>query len=304
LARWEEAQATLVFASGFAANLGTIPSLVEEGDAIFSDALNHASLIDGCRLSRALIHVYRHADVSHLDDLLRKHGASVRRRLIVTDSLFSMDGDVAPLADLLHAAKRHDCRLLVDEAHATGVLGQHGRGLLESLPANDGCIKVGTLSKALGSQGGFVCGSRQLIRWLVNRARPYIFSTALAPPSAAAARRAVAIVVAEPERRQRLLAGARLLRDALRQNGFGETRSQSHIVPVIVGDALEAVQLSRQLEKRGMLVPAIRPPSVPEGTARLRISLTSAHTEEDVIRLVEALRTCWNLRLGDAHAHR
>jgi 8-amino-7-oxononanoate synthase len=207
-----------------------------------------------------------------------------------------MDGDLAPLADLIDLARRHDCLLLIDEAHATGVLGTQGRGATELLAPGqldpDRVIKVGTLSKALGAQGGFVCGSRRLIDWLVNFARPYIFSTALAPPTAAAARRAVAIVRAEPERRRHVLALAQLLRDRLQALGYPERGSCCQIVPLIVGEAEEAVRLSRRLEECGLLVPAIRPPSVPEGTARLRISLTAGHTEEDVLRLTGALREC------------
>ena len=169
-----------------------VSTLAGRGDALFSDAWNHASLIDGCRLSRANVHVYRHADLNHLEDLLRRERAAGRRRLIVSDSVFSMDGDLAPLAGLLDLAERYDALLVLDEAHATGVLGEQGRGLTDLLPPGgtscDRFIKVGTLSKALGAQGGFVCGSRRLIAWLVNHARPYIFSTALAPPVAAAAR--------------------------------------------------------------------------------------------------------------------
>jgi 8-amino-7-oxononanoate synthase len=303
LANWEVTDGALVFPSGFAANLGTISSLVEEGDAIFSDALNHASLIDGCRLSRARVVVYRHADANHLDDLLRRVGPGVRRLLIVSDTVFSMDGDIAPLTDLCDLARRHDCNLLIDESHATGVLGETGRGALELVPAErrlepDRCIRIGTLSKALGTQGGFACGSRQLIEWLVNRARPYFFSTALAPPIAAAALRGVAIVAAEPERRRHLLELANLLRSRLRGCGLadrGATNSRCQIVPVIVGDSRRALQLSRQLEEIGLLVPAIRPPSVPDGTARLRIGLSAGHTEEDVVRLTDALRACWKL---------
>jgi 8-amino-7-oxononanoate synthase len=293
LARWEGTEAALVFSSGFAANLAVVGGLAGRDDAVFSDELNHASLIDGCRLSRAAVHVYRHGDANHLHDLLRRAGRA-RRRLIVTDTVFSMDGDLAPLADLADLARRHDGLLVIDEAHATGVLGAHGRGLSEWLPpdrADDRrLIKVGTLSKALGSQGGFVCGPRTLVDWLVNRARPYVFSTALAPPSAAAARRAVALVAAEPERRRHLLGLAARLRDRLDAAGWPAGRSQSQIVPLLVGDARGAVELSARLEEQGLLVPAIRPPSVPPGTARLRVSLTAGHTEEDVDRLVTALR--------------
>jgi 8-amino-7-oxononanoate synthase len=296
LAKWEGTEAALVLSSGFAANLAVLTALAGREDAIFSDELNHASLIDGCRLARATVHVYRHSDLDHLLLLLRQHGDIARRRLIVTDTVFSMDGDVAPLAELVRLAHRFDCVLVVDEAHATGVLGEKGRGVTELIPANmtgtDRIIKVATLSKALGAQGGFVCGSRLLIDWLVNAARPYIFSTALAPPIAAAARRAVALVRQEPERRQRLLHLSTLLRGELETLGHPRTSSACQIVPVIVGSARAAVRVSKKLEKRGMLVPAIRPPSVPEGTARLRICLSAGHTEEDVRRLVGALHEC------------
>src|SRR5215469_13948662 len=187
LADWEETEAALVFSSGYAANLAAVSALVGKQDAVFSDAFNHASLIDGCRLSRAAIHVYRHNDLDHLADLLRTEGRRARRRLIVSDTVFSMDGDLALLAELLELTERFDCLLLIDEAHATGVLGEHGRGVTDLLKRGswspDRLIKVGTLSKALGTQGGFVCGSRRSIDWLVNYARPYIFSTALTPPT-------------------------------------------------------------------------------------------------------------------------
>jgi 8-amino-7-oxononanoate synthase len=294
LADWEGTEAALVLSSGYAANLALINSLAGQPDTVFSDALNHASLIDGCRLSRAAVHVYRHNDLDHLTDLLRKEGRNARRRLIVSDTVFSMDGDLAPLAGLVELAERFDCLLLIDEAHATGVLGEHGRGVTDLL-ALDACpperiIKMGTLSKALGAQGGFVCGPRRLMAWLVNHARPYIFSTALSPPVAAAARRAVAIVRQEPERRQHVLALAERLRRELRALGVRVGDSRCQIVPLIVGEARRAVAVSRRLEERGLLVPAIRPPSVPEASARLRLSVTAGHTVNDVMQLVQALR--------------
>jgi 8-amino-7-oxononanoate synthase len=294
LAEWEGTEEALVFSSGYAANLALVGSLTRRGDAIFSDALNHASLIDGCRLSRAAVYVYRHNDLDHLADLLRQEGRSVRRRLIVSDTVFSMDGDLAPLAELVELAERFDGLLLIDEAHATGVLGEHGRGITDLLPLGswptERIIKMGTLSKALGAQGGFVCGSRRLIAWLVNQARPYIYSTALAPPIAAAARHALAIVQQEPERCRHVLALAERLRRELRALGGIVGDSCCQIVPLIVGEARQAVALSRRLEEHGLLVPAIRPPSVPEGSARLRMSVTAGHTETDVMQLVEALR--------------
>jgi 8-amino-7-oxononanoate synthase len=292
LAAWEGTEAALVFASGFAANLAAVSTLAGRADAVFSDELNHASLIDGCRLSRARVFVYRHGDLDHLHDHLRREGPAARRRLIVTDTVFSMDGDLAPLAGLLDIAERHDALLLIDEAHATGVLGESGRGLTDLLPPghdSEPLVKVGTLSKALGAQGGFVCGGRRLIDYLVNFARPYIFSTALAPPLAAAAREAVAVAIAEPERRRRVLALAEQLRTGLEALGQPANPSRCQIVPLIVGEAAAAVRLSERLAECGLLVPAIRPPSVPEGTARLRISLTAGHTEEDVRRLLAAL---------------
>ncbi|HTU17058.1 MAG TPA: 8-amino-7-oxononanoate synthase [Gemmataceae bacterium] len=294
LAGWEGAEAALVFSSGYAANLALISSLAGRPDAVFSDALNHASLIDGCRLSRAAVHIYRHNNLDHLAALLRTQGRQARRRLIVSDSVFSMDGDLVPLAGLMDLAERFDCLLLLDEAHATGVLGEQGRGVTDLLPAGswswERVVKVATLSKALGAQGGFVCGSRRLITWLVNQARPYIFSTALSPLIAAAARRAVEVVRQEPERRRHVLALAERLRRELRELGGVVGDSCCQIVPLIVGDAREAVRLSRCLEEQGLLVPAIRPPSVPDGTARLRISVTAGHTEGDVMQVVEALR--------------
>lgn len=291
LADWEGTQAALLFSSGFAANLAVVSSLAGRDDVIFSDALNHASLIDGCRLSRAAVHIYRHRDVDHLHELLSCQGGRARRRLIVTETVFSMDGDVAPLSELCELARAHDCLLIIDEAHATGVLGVEGQGLTHDLPAGvveaERLIKVGTLSKALGSQGGFVCGSRRLVDWLVNHARPYIFSTALAPPLAAAARRALAIVRAEPERRKHVLAMTDQLRAALGQPVGDQFRCP--IVPIMIGDSKKTCERSARLESAGLLVPAIRPPTVPDGTARLRISVTTGHSEADIRRLVEAL---------------
>lgn len=294
LADWEGTEAALVFSSGYAANLAIVSSLLGRDDAVFSDTLNHASLIDGCRLSRAAVHVYRHKDVDQLAHLLQHEGRNARRRLIVSDTVFSMDGDLAPLAELMELAERFDCLLLIDEAHATGVLGEHGRGITDFLAPGswpkERVIKMGTLSKALGAQGGFLCGSRRLIAWLINQARPYIFSTALAPPIAAAARRAVALVRREPERRLQVLALADRLRHELRELGGMLGDSCCQIVPLIVGEARPAMAFSRRLEEQGFLVPAIRPPSVPEGTARLRISVSAGHTENDTMQLVQALR--------------
>jgi len=290
LAEFEGTEAALVFPSGFAANAGTVAALVDRGDCVFADQKNHASLIDGCRLSRAEVHVYRHSDAEDLTDLLRAH-RDARRRLIVTDSLFSMDGDLAPLREIVELADRYDCMLLVDEAHATGVFGPRGRGICEHLGVEDQVhARVGTLSKALGSAGGFVSGSRKLIAWLVNRARPYVFSTAHPAANAAAAIAALDIVEREPERRASLLARAAELRTSLAKQGCNIGNSQSQIIPVFVGEPDRTMQLAAQLREEGLFVPGIRPPSVPAGESLLRISLSYGHTEEMIARLIGTLK--------------
>ncbi len=294
LAEMEGTEAALLFPSGFAANLGAVAALVGGGDVVFSDRNNHASLLDGCRLSRADVRVYPHGDWQALDGLLAR-AAGHRRRLIVTDSLFSMDGDLAPLVELTDLAARRGAMLLMDEAHATGVFGRHSRGVVEHLGVDERlaaglAVRVGTLSKALGCAGGFVAGSRTLVEWLLNRARSYIYSTAAPAATAAAALAALDIVAAEPQRGVELLARAASLRDALAVQGWDVGRSQSQIIPILVGTPARAVELSARLRQRGLLVPAIRPPTVPEGQSRLRLSLTAAHTPEMVEMLLLALR--------------
>jgi 8-amino-7-oxononanoate synthase len=292
LAEFEGTQAALLFPSGFAANLATIAAMVGRDDVIFSDALNHASIIDGCRLSGAAIVVYPHRDMAALHERLREAGG-LRRRLIVTDTLFSMDGDLAPLADLADLAERHQAMLMVDEAHATGVFGRLGRGVCEHLGVESGVhIRVGTLSKALGSIGGFVAGTQPLIDWLVNRARAYVFSTATPEAAAAAASQALRIVQQQPERRQRLLETAADLRGRLQQQGWSIGRSISQIVPVVLGDPARTVEQADQLRRQGLFVPAIRPPTVPPGQSLLRISLCHGHTQPHLQSLLEALASC------------
>lgn len=291
LAVFEGTEAALVFPSGFAANAGTIAALVGAGDTVYTDRKNHASLLDGCRLSRADVRAYPHGDWSALKQLLERSSPQ-RRRLIVTDSLFSMDGDIAPLAELVDLADRHGAMLMIDEAHATGVFGAGGRGVAEYLGVEERIpIRVGTLSKALGGIGGFVVGSRRLIEWLVNRARPYIFSTASPPAAAAAGLAALEIVRQEPQRRVALLERAAQLRLRLNEQGWSIGQSQSQIIPVVVGDAKRAVELAAALRHQGILAPAMRPPTVPEGEACLRVSLSYAHTPDMIDALVEALGT-------------
>ena len=289
LAEFEGTEAALLFPSGFAANAGTIAALVGPGDVVWTGRKNHASLLDGCRLSRADVRVYPLADWQRLDELLRRAG-DYRRRLIVTDAVFSMDGDLAPLQELTDVVEHHGAMLLVDEAHATGVFGPRGRGVAEQLGVEDRVdVRVGTLSKALGSVGGFVAGSRSLIQWLVNRARPYIFSTAVPCAVAAAASAALEIVGSQPQRRRQLLARAESLRSELVGQGWNVGNSASQITPLIVGDPVRAMQLADGLRQQGPLVPAIRPPTVPEGEACLRISLTAGHSEAMVEQLITAL---------------
>lgn len=290
LARFEGTQAALTFSSGFAANAGTIDALTDRGDVILSDEKNHASIIDGTRLSKATVRVYPHRDVDYLENLLKQCG-TFRRRLIVTDTLFSMDGTIAPLTDLVELAEQYEAMLMVDEAHATGVFGEHGHGLCEQFGVEDRVpVRVGTFSKALGGHGGFVVGSQTLIDYLVNRSRPYVFSTAAPAANAAAMLAALQIVQHEPERRQRLMESATYLRNALREQGWSLGDSHSQIIPVIVGTEVLAMELSAKLFEQGMLVPGIRPPSVPDGECLLRISLSSGHTRQHLDTLVAALK--------------
>jgi len=288
LADFLQTEAALVFSSGYAANVGTITAIVGPDDAIFSDEKNHASIIDGCRLSRAAVHVYRHGDCDHLESLLRSTTAS-GRRLIITDTVFSMDGDTAPLAEIADLARRHGAMLMIDEAHATGVFGRQGRGLAEELGVQRQIdIHVGTLSKGLGCCGGFVAGSRRLIEWLLNRARSYVFSTAPPPANCAAAIAALDVVRDEPQRRRRLLELAKRLRTRLREQGWDTGSASSQIVPIIVGESDRAMQLAARLGEQGFFAPGIRPPTVPMGQAMLRLSLSCGHDIEAIDRLMDA----------------
>jgi len=290
LAEFERVEAVALFPSGFAANLGAIVALVGPGDAVYLDRLDHACLVDGARLSRAKLRVYPHNDANRLEAILVRDRGKFRRSLIATDGVFSMDGDLAPLADLADLAGRFGAMLLVDEAHGTGVFGAEGRGAAEWLGVEDRVdVKVGTLSKALGSLGGFVAGSRRLVNWLINRARPLIYSTSLPPSAAAAATQALEILQLEPWRRARLTTLAASLREALPTLGLPDAGPGGPIVPVVLGEPEAALDRAARLLERGCLVPAIRPPTVPEGTARLRISLTAAHTSEDLETLIAAL---------------
>lgn len=289
LAEFTGSEAALVFSSGYAANVGTIAALVGSGDAVFGDKLNHASLIDGCRLSGAYFRTFRHRDLDHLESHLQK-APSARRKLIVTDSVFSMDGDVAPLSELATLAERYGAMFFVDEAHATGLFGSHGSGLCEASGIDPaGLIHLGTLSKGLGSAGGFVAGPRTLIDFLVNRARSYIYSTAPSQLNVLTALAALRVVREQPQRRKRLRELAEWFRSAVQQQRWQTGASQTQIVPLIVGNEKAALELSQALWQSGYWVPAIRPPTVPPGTARLRISLTSQHNQSELANFLEIL---------------
>jgi 8-amino-7-oxononanoate synthase len=290
LAEFEGTEAALAFPSGFAANAGVVPALVDAPDAIFGDAKNHASVIDGCRLSKAARFVYPHGDCDALERLLQR-SSGYRRRLIVTDSIFSMDGDLAPLTQLAVLAERHGAMLMVDEAHATGVFGERGRGLVEHFELHDRVhVRVGTLSKALVASGGFVCGRRSLIEWLANRARTYMFSTAQPAATHAAAMAGLTIMRDEPQRRVVLLARSTDFRRRLHEQGWNVGQSESQIIPIVIGDADRTMRFAGQLREAGFFVPGIRPPSVPEGESLLRLSLCHHHTAEMLEALLHELR--------------
>jgi glycine C-acetyltransferase/8-amino-7-oxononanoate synthase len=287
LAALKYSEAALLFSSGYQANVGAIATLVGPGDAVFSDALNHASIIDGCRLSQARVCVYPHADVEALAQLLASTPA--RRRLVVTDSIFSMDGDTAPLGAICDVAERYEAMVMVDEAHATGVAGAHGGGLVEAEGLQERVtLQMGTLGKALGTFGAFVAARRPVIDLLVNTARTFIYTTALPPPVVAAALAALEIVRDEPQRRQQLAQNAAYLSSELRRLGLAVGEPSCHIMPVLLGDAATTMRVSQQLLEAGVFVQGIRPPTVPEGTARLRVTVMSTHTHQDLETAVAA----------------
>lgn len=275
LAAFKKKESAIVFGSGYAANVGTITALVGEGDVVILDKLDHASIIDGARQSGATVRVYPHKNLKKLDEILTQ-SADFRRKLIITETVFSMDGDAAPLAEIVALKEKYDAWLMIDEAHATGVFGPNRRGLAENEGVEEKIdVTLGTLSKALGCVGGFVVGSQTLIDFLRNRARSFIYSTALPPAMCAAASAAVDLVVSDEgeHRRDRLWANVRVL------------GAQSPIHPVIVGDETVAMELSQKCYEHGIFVPAIRYPTVPKGKARLRVTLSAAHRQEDIEQL-------------------
>ena len=293
LARFLGVERVLLFSSGYLANTGTIPALVGQGDAIYSDRANHASLIDGCRLSRAEIHIIPHADIAALEQALEQTGGRYRRRLIVVEGIYSMDGDLYPLGALPDLARRHDAWTYVDDAHGIGVLGATGRGAVE-LSAVRGAIDVwmGTLGKALGTAGAFVAGSATLIEYVMNRARSFVFTTGSPPALAAAALEALEILVREPERRCRVADNARRLRAGIAKLGRSTAGPDTgHIVPFLIGSNDDTMRAGAALRSAGFWAGAVRPPTVPAGTSRLRLTVSSSHTEQQIDALLEALAT-------------
>ena len=287
IAEFKGTEAALVFNSGFQANTGILSTLAGEGDAIFSDALNHASIIDGCRLSRATTVVYAHGDLGQLEAAL-KQAAQSRRKLIVTESIFSMDGDEAPLAGMVDLAEKYGAMVMVDEAHATGLYGATGAGVVAKLGLGERVVvQMGTLGKALGGFGAYVAGSRALRELLINRCRSFIFTTALPPAVMAMAIAAIDLISREPERRETLWSNCRKLTQGLHALGFHVGASSSPILPLIIGDAAKCMKFSEQLLDRGVFAQGIRPPTVPPGTSRLRITLMATHTREHIDRALK-----------------
>lgn len=291
LAKFLGVEATLVFATGYMANVGVIPALTGDGDVVISDSLSHASIIDGCRLTRAEVCVFRHGDLAALHDLLAREARPGRRMLLAVDGVYSMDGDVAPVAELVELARRYEAMLLLDDAHGTGTLGARGRGSAEhcGVAAGDVDIQLGTLGKSLGSFGAYVAGGRALRELLVNTARSFIFSCGLAPPQVAAASAALAVLEREPWRRERLQRAATRLRSGLAAHGISTAPSTTQIVPVRIGDNDTTMAVCERLLERGFYAQGIRHPSVPEGTARLRITPMASHSDAEIDALVEAV---------------
>lgn len=293
IAAFKNREAALVFNTGYMANVGILSALTQKGDIIYSDQLNHASIIDGCRLSKADLVVYRHNDMDDLEEKIKAHPG--KRGIIVSDGVFSMDGDIVNLPRLTELAGRYGLLSMIDEAHATGVIGATGRGT-EEYYGMEGSVDVlmGTLSKAVGGEGGFVCGSRSLIEYLVNKARSFIFSTALSPVSMAADLEGLRLIMEQPERVQKLQENIRFCCAALNARGI-DAASETAIIPIIIGGEARAMRVMELLKERGYYISAIRYPTVAKGSARLRLALMSSHTREDLEGLADALKESMEL---------
>jgi len=302
IARFKQVEACVVFQSGFAANAGTVAAVLTPDDHIISDELNHASIIDGCRLSRAKIHVYAHKDTVAAERKLAQLADQPGRKLLITDGVFSMDGDIGPLPGLVEAAEKHGAIMMVDDAHASGVLGRNGRGTVDHFGLHGRVhIQVGTLSKAIGVLGGYVCGSRALIEFLCHRAQPFLFSTSHPPAVAAACMAAFDVLEEEPERIQNLWDNTRYFKKGLASAGFNTGASETPITPVIVGEARTAHALSAALFEEGVLATGIGFPTVPEGKARVRTIVAATHTRSELDRALEVFERVGK-KLGVLHA--
>jgi glycine C-acetyltransferase len=287
-ADFKHAEGALMFQSGFTANAGTVAAILDRDDVIVSDRLNHASIIDGARLSRAEIKVFEHKDAEHADALLAETARPGRRQLLITDGVFSMDGDIAPLPQLVEVAERHGAIMMLDDAHASGVLGAGGAGTVDHFGLHGRVdIQVGTLSKAIGVLGGFIAGPHHLIEWLVNRGRPYLFSTSTPPAVTAACLEALDIIRDEPERLERLWDNTAMLKAGLHDLGFDTGMSETPITPVITGDEERTQAFARRLFEEGVFTPAIVYPTVAKGQARVRTIVTADHTEDDLREAME-----------------
>ena len=309
LREFKHTESALIFNTGYMTNLGVIYALTKEGDIIFSDQLNHASIIDGSKISKAKVKVYKHKDIEDLEKLIKEELNEIDREkskdpnlFIVSDGVFSMDGDIAPLPELVEIANKYNCCLIIDDAHATGVIGKTGKGTVEYYKDKTGKdlteyvdLQIGTLSKALASEGGFVCGKKVYIDYLINKSRPFIFSTALSPHTIASANTALNLLKENHEEYlTKLNNNTKLMRKLLKEGGLNIVEGQSPIIPIIVGSADLTNRFSKELEKEGILVSAIRPPSVPKGESRLRLTIIASHTKEEIEFAADKIIKIWN----------
>lgn len=290
IAKFKKTQDSIVFSSGYLANIGTISSIMNKDDYIFSDELNHASLIDGARLSKSNIIIYKHNDMMDLEKKLKKYKKINKKKMVITDSIFSMDGDIAPLNEIVKLCKKFNCISMIDEAHATGVLGKSGSGASEMFNIQgDIDICMGTLSKAVGSVGGYVAGSRKLIDFLKNRARAFIFDTSLPASALAASIKSIKLIQNSDGPRKKLLSNIKNLHDFLKKNNFNFIYNETPIIPIIIGGESKTLKVSKILKDNGIYLPAVRPPSVPKGSSRIRITLMSTHTLKHIEKLKKVL---------------
>lgn len=296
LAEFKHTESALVFNTGYMTNLGVLYALADKNDVIFSDELNHASIVDGCKISRAKIVIYKHNDINHLESLLKETKVDENsQKFIVSDGVFSMDGDIAPLPDLIRLKTKYDACLIIDDAHSFGVIGENGRGTLEYFGLKEGVdIQIGTLSKSLGAEGGYVASSKLICDFFKNKSRPFIFSTCLPPTIAKSANEALNLLKNDGKRfLNRLWANTKLMRELLEKANLPIVKGETPIIPIIVGDAEKALEFAKKCREKGILLCAIRPPSVPVGTSRIRLTVTASHTEEELKKSAEIIEEIW-----------